>query len=73
MDTEYTDFPICPHCGHRHRDVWEWDFGAGIEGATDKDCDQCNKPFFVAKFARITYTTKALRTDAENTGSSNRV
>ena len=63
MDTEYTEAPVCPHCGHNHRDAWEWDFGAGYEGDTEVECDMCDEPFQVFRDARITYTTKPLKED----------
>ncbi len=31
INTEFTDKPICPYCGHSERDAWEIDFG-GMDG-----------------------------------------
>lgn len=56
-DTEHRDTAICPHCGHPQRNMWEVNFGPGIEGDTEMDCGQCGKPFAVSRHATITYTT----------------
>mgnify|MGYP003395084511 CR=1 FL=1 len=29
---DWTDNPVCPHCGYVERDAWEIDFGAGLDG-----------------------------------------
>lgn len=60
MDTQHRDYPICPHCGHEHKDAWEWEFGPGLEGDTETECGECDKPFFVARHATITYTTQPI-------------
>jgi ribosomal protein S27AE len=59
-DTEHRDTAICPHCGHPHRDMWDVNFGPGIEGDREMDCGECGKTFFVSKYATITYTTRLL-------------
>lgn len=56
---EYTDEPICPHCGYEHRDAWEWNLGPGLECDGEVDCDSCGKPMLVSRHCSITYSTKA--------------
>lgn len=56
-DTAHRDCPICPHCGNFHRDAWEWDFGPGLEGEKEKECDACGGPMVVTRHATITYST----------------
>ena len=41
--------PICPHCGYRHDDAWEW------------KCDQCNGEFDCERVVDVSYTTKPAR------------
>jgi len=54
-NTEYTDEPVCPHCGHKIEDAWEIDF-EGQECAKI-DCPECDKPIEVCKNMSITYNT----------------
>ena len=58
MGTLRTDFPVCPACGHSHRDAWEWDFGAGLEGDTEHECDICGYEFRCTRIVDVAYTTK---------------
>ena len=53
----HSDNPVCPHCGHQHIDAWDWEFGPGIEGDTETECGECEKPFHVFRHAHITYST----------------
>ena len=45
-------------CGHVHRDAWEWNFGPGLDGETDRDCDNCGKPMHCERIVTTEYTTK---------------
>ena len=56
-DTEYTDQPICPYCGHQVRDAWEIGFGPTCEGETDIECCDCGREFTVSRRCTITYST----------------
>lgn len=58
MDTRRTDFPVCPACGHVHRDAWEWNFGDGLEGDIEHDCDNCGAEFGCIRIVDVAYTTK---------------
>lgn len=61
-DIEHTKYPVCPHCGYKHHDVWEWDFGCGLDGEIgDTDCDSCGKSFFCSRSTIVSYTTIALQ------------
>lgn len=57
FDTDYTDKPVCPHCGEEFEDGWEW---AATE--TDTECDACEKPFHVRPDYSVSYTTTKLPT-----------
>ena len=54
IDTEWTDAPVCPHCGHEHRDWWEWlDDEDG-----EHDCDNCGRVFRWSQYIRIKFSTR---------------
>jgi hypothetical protein len=53
------DWPVCPYCGHAHKDAWEWDLGPGLEGDGEFECVDCDKPFRVSRICDVSYTTKA--------------
>jgi hypothetical protein len=56
IDTEHRDLPICPHCGHEHKEAWDWGF-PGAEGCIETWCESCGKEMIVSKSVTITYTT----------------
>lgn len=55
IDHEYTKHMICPYCGYKQRDVWEF-IGNNEDG--DTDCGGCDKPFRWSVHRTETYTTK---------------
>ena len=64
--THLTPSPVCPHCGHRHHDAWEWNFGPGLEGETEYECDDCGKPFHCEREVTVYYTTRTHKESAES-------
>ena len=58
-DTEHSDFPICPKCGHEEFDAWEIRLGPGIEGDGETDCGGCGYTMLISRHCSVTYTTKA--------------
>ncbi len=56
-DCDLQDVPVCPHCGHRHCDAWEWNFGNGMEGSADHDCDNCGEEFHVEREVTVYFST----------------
>lgn len=60
-DTEHTDFPICPYCGHEDFNGWE----AFTDGGSlnEVDCPQCETPYIVECITTITYTTRKTTTN----------
>lgn len=58
-NTTRTDAPICPHCGYVHKDAWEWRFGPGLDGDSDRECDNCEQPFHCERIVDVSYSTKA--------------
>ena len=58
-ETKLQNSPVCPHCGHHHKDAWEWNFGPGLEGEIDtRDCDNCEGMFSCYREVSVYYTTK---------------
>ncbi len=50
-DTDYTNYPVCPYCGHEHDDY------VYAEGSEDYDCEACGEEFSIEPDVEITYTT----------------
>ena len=63
FETQYEREPVCPHCGHKHRDSWEWDFGDGMEGEATFECESCEKEFVCSKTVQISYSTQKVKTN----------
>lgn len=61
LDLRHNPEPVCPHCGHKHRDAWEWNFGPGIEGDTEYECNECGETFAVSRCVEITYNTSKIK------------
>ena len=58
-ETTLQDSPVCPHCGHEHRDAYEWDFGPLLDGRiTGRECDSCGEAFDCDLVVTVEYTTK---------------
>ena len=65
IDTEYQDYPRCPHCGHDHVDVCDW-FSElfGEDGdRTEADCERCGKAFDTELHVSYNYTSRKRATD----------
>ena len=51
--------PVCPHCGHKHKDAWEWNFVTGLDGYSEgRDCENCGESFDCERVVDVSYTTK---------------
>jgi len=61
LGTEYTDAPVCPHCGHERHDAWEIDFGSGTGNTAEIWCSNCDEPYEVSRHCEVTYCTAKLR------------
>jgi hypothetical protein len=57
-ETQFTEQPVCPHCGHAERDAWEIDFGPGCEGETETYCGACGEEYAVSKTISVRYSTE---------------
>ena len=58
IEYEFTREPICPACGHRHRDAWEWGFDDALEGHTTHECDSCGAEFECDRIVTVDYSTR---------------
>jgi DNA-directed RNA polymerase subunit RPC12/RpoP len=52
---ELSDDVKCPHCGGVQSDVWELDFGCGLEGTTSMNCAHCEAEFNVERSVSVYY------------------
>jgi DNA-directed RNA polymerase subunit RPC12/RpoP len=57
FDTEDTDEIVCPYCGYKFSDSWEY---AGPDGFWDVTCHKCERAFNVTANMEITYTSEKL-------------
>lgn len=48
--TDYTEVPICPWCGHLHRNGWEMEEG-------ENECGKCNKKYMLRRETVVMYCT----------------
>lgn len=57
IDHEYTDEVVCPHCGHQHRDSYEF-FGSGEEYSEGVQCHRCERLFDASMQIKVSYSTR---------------
>ena len=62
-ETDYTKEIVCPHCGHKYRDSWEYN----DESGTVWNCDECEKEFILTVDFDITYCTEKVEPAPEQT------
>jgi hypothetical protein len=58
-DTEWTDEPVCPHCGKVQGDAWEW----GDDECGETECGSCEKSFHYTRYVSINWSTKPVKED----------
>jgi hypothetical protein len=60
FDTEWTEFPKCPHCGEDDQEWWDGlsitDHGDGSEW--DAQCGFCDKDYHVSMSTSVNFSTK---------------
>lgn len=52
IDHEHTTSIVCPYCGHKFTDSWEYQ-----EDEDDVQCESCDKSFSLGVHVSVTYTT----------------
>ncbi len=55
---ERTPQPVCPHCGHVIRDVWDYDGIYDEDVTTELDCPDCEEPFTSRCRTTYSFTTE---------------
>lgn len=53
-DTDNQNEAICPHCGYKHMDSWEYEEG-------EHECSQCERAFELTKRMWVTFTTRKVK------------
>jgi DNA-directed RNA polymerase subunit M/transcription elongation factor TFIIS len=56
IETDYTTFVTCPHCGYVNRDGWE--LFVLSEEECIAECDECGKEYRVRQDISVSYTTE---------------
>ena len=60
MDLEYTDFPVCPHCGAEEKDYWEiMDEHTGDGDETEFECGACGGSVVVEIHMSLNFSTRS--------------
>ena len=59
IETTLQQRPVCPHCGYKHDDAWEWNFGPCLDGSSEgRECYRCGGVFDCERVVDVSYTTK---------------
>jgi len=58
-DCKYTEYVVCPYCGHKHKDGWTIE-EQGYEEA-EISCDFCKKDFIFWLNVEVTYSSKKVK------------
>ncbi len=51
IDLMFNKYAVCPYCGYKHKDSWEWDESGETE------CGECGKAFTYTAYMERTFTT----------------
>lgn len=62
IDHDNTDEAVCPYCGHKQGDTWEYfriinANGGGDGDETTADCDYCQETFIIMQNISVDYST----------------
>ena len=63
INCDYTDEPVCPHCGTEHPvcEDWGWNHWNQVEDA----CHECGKPYRATIHYSVSYSTEKLENGKE--------
>ena len=59
IDHEFTDEIVCPHCGYKFEESWEW------EDEGEATCYGCEQDFTFERHTTVEYTTEKKAQDNE--------
>ena len=62
MSTRDSEYVICPFCGEKHGDAWEW---CNTEEVRRLECDGCGKEFICFAEHSVDYIALVPLTDRE--------
>jgi hypothetical protein len=54
IETDRTDEPVCPYCGHVMRDAWEIERDDAVVTC---EGDGCGRDYHCSRYTTVTYTT----------------
>lgn len=57
IEHEYTHDIVCPYCGHKFDDSWEY---GDIQSGMEIECDKCDKTFRAYSIVDISYSTEKI-------------
>lgn len=55
IEHKYTDEIICPYCGYKFSDSYEFNLDSG-----DLECYHCEKEFFYERNIKVNYSTSKI-------------
>ncbi len=64
FDTEWTDYPVCPHCGCKDEDWWD---GTSMRNDGDTDefsCGNCEADYAVTLSTSVSFKTKKIEAES---------
>lgn len=56
INCDYTDEPVCPHCGEEFQVCEDWGWNARNEVETS--CEECGMPYTVTAHYSVSYSTE---------------
>lgn len=72
FDTEWTIFPVCPHCGTVDQDWWDGLAPKNDGDSWEVECGNCQKDYIVTMSVSTHFDTQlpnqSLDTDAKRSG-----
>lgn len=64
IDCDYTDEPVCPHCGEEYPVCEDWGWDANNEAETQ--CHECGESYKVTAHYSVSYSTEKLEAGKED-------
>lgn len=61
IDHKYTENIVCPHCGWKDHDSWEYKADSG-----EIECGNCEKPFTYERHVTVEYCTSKIKPKETN-------
>lgn len=55
IDHEYTSVIVCPYCGFKYEDSWDFD------DSGEHECDECCREFSFSRIVTVDYVTREIK------------